>query len=336
MHPPPSQKSVPKEASLVVFIPALDEAPTIEEVIRNIPQDLPGIGKLSVVVVDDGSTDETSELARQAGAIVVSHRRNIGVGRAYSTGIDRALSLGADIIVNIDADGQFNPADIALLVEPIVSGEAEFVTASRFKDKAKTPKMSRWRLYGNKAVSRIVSFMVGRRFYDVSCGFRAITREAALRLNITNAFTYTQETFLDLAAKGIQVCEVPVQIRGTREHGESRVAANLWHYGHRVLRIMLRAYRDYWPWKFFAWLAAFCFALGFAFGGWLLYWRFTHGAFSPHIWAGFVGGFFVLMGMLCTLMGMMADMLRRIRMNAEHSLYFDKKRHYGQMQERGS
>ena len=146
-----------EKATISVIIPALDEAPTIEDVIHNIPKDLPGIGKLTVVVVDDGSTDETSELARKAGAIVVSHRRNIGVGRAYSTGIDRALSLGADIIVNIDADGQFNPADIALLVEPIVSGQAEFVSASRFKDKTMTPRMSCWRLYGNKAVSRIVS-----------------------------------------------------------------------------------------------------------------------------------------------------------------------------------
>lgn len=283
---------------------------------------------MDIVVVDDGSTDRTKALALEAGAKVVSHHENGGVGQSYSTGIHEALSLGADIVVNIDADGQFNAVDIPLLIQPILDGNAELVTASRFKDPSKTPDMSLSRLLGNRLVSLIISLIVGRRFYDVSCGFRACSRDAALHLNLSGTFTYTQEMFLDLAFKGIHMVEVPVVVRGSREYGQAKISSNLFGYANRAIRIILRAYRDYWPWKFFSSLALVCFVLAAATGGWLLYWRIHHGTFSPHIWAGFVGGFFFMLGMMFTTMGMVADMLRMIRLNAEHILYFDKRRYY--------
>jgi len=315
-------------AYLVVIIPAYNEEPSIVRVIQAIPQSIPGIRKVDVVVINDGSTDHTAEMVEQAGAFVVTHHENRGVGQSYTTGIHEALRLGADIVVNIDADGQFNAADIPSLVAPILSRKAELVTASRFKDPAKTPDMPLSRLLGNKLVSLIISLIVGRRFYDVSCGFRACSRDAALHLNVTGAFTYTQEMFLDLAFKGIHVIEVPIVVQGTREYGQSKISSNLFSYANRALRIILRAYRDYWPWRFFSSLAIACFIMTAALIGWLMYWRFFHGAFSPHIWSGFVGGFFFMLGMMFLIMGMVADMLRMIRLNAERSLYFDKLRHY--------
>jgi len=315
---------------LVVIIPAFNEAATIASVINAIPHEITGIRKTDVVVIDDGSTDNTREIAEDTGALVVSHKGNMGVGRAYVTGIHEALQMGSDIIVNIDADGQFDPKDIPVLIQPILSGDVEFVTASRFKDPSKTPAMPISRLIGNKAISLIISLIIGKRFYDVSCGFRACTRETALRLNLSGSFTYTQETFLELAFKDINVYEVPVVVQGTRAHGQSKVASNLLSYGHRALRIILRAYRDYWPWQFFSRIALVCFSMALVLFGWLFYWRISRGLFSPHVWAGFIGGFFFIQGMMCLLMGMVADMLRMIRLNAEHSLYFDKKRHYDQ------
>ncbi len=326
---PINSRPIPADGvHLVVIIPAFNEEMTISSVIRSIPMNLPGVRKTDIIVVDDGSTDRTKALALEAGAQVASHHENSGVGQSYSTGVHEALTLGADIVVNIDADGQFNANDIPLLIQPILDGKAELVTASRFKDPTKTPAMPLVRLMGNRLVSLIISLIIGRRFYDVSCGFRACSRDAALHLNLTGTFTYTQEMFLDLAFKGIHVVEVPVIVRGDREYGQAKISSNLFGYAHRALRIILRAYRDYWPWKFFSTLALLCFLLATATGGWLLYWRIHSGTFSPHIWAGFVGGFFFMLGMMFTTMGMVADMLRMIRLNAEHILYFDKRRYY--------
>lgn len=325
-----STTATKRDLLLVILIPALNEEATIQEVIRGIPAQIPGVGSVAVLVVNDGSTDRTAELAAAAGAVVVSHRRNYGVGSAYRTGIDRALAMGADIVVNMDADGQFDPQDIPTLIAPILSGAAEFATASRFKDPAKTPPMPPARLWGNHMMSRLISAIVGERFFDVSCGFRACSRDAAMRLNLSGAFTYTQETFLELAVKGIHVVEVPLVIKGSREKGKSRVAANLWSYGRRAFQIIVRAYRDFWPWRFFSKIALACFAVAFALGGFLLYWRITRHSFTPHLWSGFVGGFFATTGMFCVLMGMLADMLRMIRLNIERLLYYEKKLYYAQ------
>jgi glycosyltransferase involved in cell wall biosynthesis len=323
-----SQPTPPAGAHLVVMIPALNEETTIAGVIRGIPPQIQGIRKIDVVVINDGSTDRTKELAEDAGAIVISHHKNRGVGRSYSTGLHKALSRGADIIVNIDADGQFNPDDIPSLIAPILSGQAEFVTASRFKDPAKTPKMPFGRLYGNRLVARIISGIVGRRFYDVACGFRACTRDAALRLNLTGDYTYTQEMFLDLAFKNVSMLEVPMRVRGTREHGQAKMSANLFTYGNRAIRIILRAYRDYWPWRFFASLAGLCFLISALELGWMMYWRITRGDFTPYKWVGFAAAFIFLVGMMLIVMGIVADMLRMIRLNGEQTLYFNKRRYY--------
>lgn len=321
---------------LVVLIPAYNEEKSIEQVIKAVPAQIGGVASIKVLVVDDGSTDRTRELALKAGAMVISHRLNRGVGSAYRTGIEKALAMGADVIVNMDADGQFNPGDIPELIRPILDGETGFVTASRFKDTTKTPKMSPVRLWGNRMMSRLISSITGQRFFDVSCGFRACSRDVALRLNLSGAFTYTQETFLDLAFKGIQPVEIPLTVRGEREHGKSRVAANLWAYGHRAIRIILRAYRDYWPWRFFSSLALANFAVAVALGGFLLYWRITRKAFSPHLWAGFVGGFFATMGMFCLLMGLVGEMLKSIRINLERILYYLRRQHFEELQEESS
>lgn len=212
------------EARLLVIIPALDEAATIQGVIAGIPRDVPGIADTAVLVVDDGSSDETAALARAAGADVISHSRTLGVGVAIQRGLSEAVRRGVDIAVNVDGDGQFNPADIRLLVQPILEGQAEFVSASRFKDPDLTPRMPVLKRWGNRWMSRLISFITGQRFWDVSCGFRAYSSEALLRLALRGRFTYTQESFLVLSFKGVPILEVPVAVRGSREHGRSRVA----------------------------------------------------------------------------------------------------------------
>lgn len=309
---------------LVVMIPCLDEEQTVGRVIDRVPRAVPGVGEIAVLVIDDGSTDATRERALAAGARVLSHRENLGLGRAFRSGIAEALRLGADWIVNVDGDGQFDPADIPRLLEPILDGRAQMVTASRFLDPALVPRMPRIKRWGNRQVARIVRLLTGLRFHDVSCGFRAFSREALLRMNLFGTFTYTQETFLDAVFKGMAILEVPVEVRGTREFGRSRIASNLVRYAARSLQIMLRAFISYRPFSFFATLASGFFAVGLGLLGFLLVHYLRNGAFTPHIWAGFVGGSFAFLGILTLVVAVLGDMLVRLRMSQEETLYLLK------------
>ena len=190
---------------LVVMIPCLNEEKTIGGVIDQVPRQINSISELEILVIDDGSDDDTAEISKEHGATVVSHNRNMGVGKAFRTGISRALKMGADVVVNIDGDGQFNSKDIPKLIKPITTKKADFVTASRFKDDNLVPKMPAIKKWGNRRIARLISLLTGKRFYDVSCGFRAYSKETALRMNLFGKFTYTQETFLDLAFKNLRI-----------------------------------------------------------------------------------------------------------------------------------
>jgi glycosyltransferase involved in cell wall biosynthesis len=313
---------------LCVIIPALNEAATLGTVIGRIRRvSMPTqVRRTTIIVVDDGSTDGTAEIAIQAGATLVRHETNYGVGRAFRSGVDAALARGADLIVNIDADGQFDPDDIPRLLAPILAGRADFVTASRFKDPALLPDMPAVKLWGNRRMSQMISLIVGQKFYDVSCGFRAYSRDAALRLNLWGDFTYTQESFLDLSAKGVRIAEVPAKVRGVREIGESRVAASIWHYARRSFGIIARAYRDYWPMQFFGLLGGLVSIPGLGFLTFLGVHRLRSGMFTPHIWSGFVGGALLAFAATCLLTGILGSILRRIRLNQEEMLYLMKMR----------
>ena len=315
---------------LVLTIPCLNEAATIGSVITAIPRSIPGVHQIDILVIDDGSTDDTAARAAAAGARVVRNPTNLGLGRTFRVAMLEALAAGADVIVTIDGDGQFDPADIPRLAAPVIAGEAQMVTASRFADPALVPKMPAVKRWGNRQVARIVRLLTGKRFHDVSCGFRALSREAVLQMNLFGGFTYTQETFLDLTFKGVEIVELPVRVRGTREFGRSRMASNLPRYAWRSFRIMLRAFIAYRPFTFFAAIAAVFFAGGGALLGFLLWHYLETGAFSPHIWAGFVGGSLSFVGVITLVIGFLGDMLVRIRMNQERLLYLLKRSRFGQ------
>jgi len=306
---------------LLVAIPCLNEEQTVARVIGDIPRDIDGIGRVEVVVFDDGSTDATADRARDAGAEVVSRAANQGLGATFRDAVRVSLSKGADIMVHIDGDGQFDPADIPLLIEPVISNQADMVTASRFLDRALTPKMPLVKRWGNRSVAFIVWLLSGKKFKDVSCGFRAFSKETLLRMNLFGSFTYTQESFLDLIFKKLTILEIPVNVRGVREFGESRVASSIPRYAIRSLAIMFRAFISYKPFKLFFAIASVFLVLGIALLSFLGLHYLETGAFSPHIWAGFVGGSFSFFGFTTLITGLVGDMLVRIRLNQEEILY---------------
>lgn len=313
---------------LVVIIPAFNEEKTIKGVIEKIPRNIEGISNVEIVVIDDGSQDETAKHAAEAGAYVFSNGTNQGVGFSFSRGLREALQREADIIVNIDADGQFNPFDIPILIRPILENKADFVTASRFKDKSLIPEMPAVKIWGNKMFAKMINFITGGNFTDVSCGFRAFSLEAALRLNLFGKFTYTQETFINLYNKDMRICEVPLKIRGEREFGKSKVAKNLWVYGYKSFIIIMRAFRDYQPMKFFGGFGTLFGFIGFVSGIFIFIHWFITGTTFPYRSLVVLSFSFLILGLLFIATGLLADMLSRNRKVQEEILYFEKKRAY--------
>ena len=315
---------------LVVTIPAQNEERTIARVVGGVPRRFPGIAEVEILVLDDGSSDATADAAREAGAVVIPILGRPGLGKVFQTGIEAAMRRGGDFVVNIDGDGQFDPADIALLVAPLLEDQADFVTCSRFKDTDLHPVMPRVKYWGNWAVVKIVnSICGGSRFTDVSCGFRAFNREALYRLTLFGKYTYTQECFIDLFSKGLRIVEVPLKVRGVREYGESRVAGSVWRYAANTGPIILRAMRDIRPLKFFGLIGVFMFVLALV-------------AISPVV-ANYlatkkthpfqslitVSGVLVTLAFVMGVLALLADMMARHRRITEELLYLARRRIFG-------
>ncbi len=314
-------------ANLLVIVPALNEEATIARVIGAVPRDIPGIKSVEILVVDDGSTDGTAARAREAGADVITHPRNRGVGAAMQTGLREAMLKGADFVVNIDGDGQLDPADIPVVLRPVLDGEADFATASRFKDPDNIPDMPTIKRLGNGWMSFIVRQLSGQDLHDVSCGFRAYSKEAILKLTLSGNFTYTQEMILLLSFHGLRIAEVPVKVRGVREHGKSRVASNLVRYAFNTLRILFGCVRNYRPGWLFNRVSAALALSGLGFGTFSIAHFLATGAFSPHIWAAFTAAFLIGLAFLLFLFGQIALMLGHIRFLQEEQLYYLRKRY---------
>lgn len=313
--------------TVTVVIPAYNEDILIGKVLQAMPEFVD-----SVVVIDDGSTDTTALIAKSHHAIVVSHGANRGVGMSLQSGINKVLEMGSDIMVNIDADNQFDTADIEHLVLPIAEDKVDFVTASRFKDEQLYPVMTRVKFWGNKLVSFIVSTIVGTKFYDVSCGFRAYSKDTLHRLNLHGKFTYTHETILLLCFQNARIMEIPVKVRGTREIGKSKIASNVVKYGFKTLRIILQTYRDYDPFKLFSVIGAFFFIVALISGTFISYHFLLTGSFSPYKWVGFLAGGSLLTSVVFVLMGFVIESLAVIRKNQEKILYYLKKINYSDRQ----
>jgi len=312
---------------LVVMIPAYNEEKTVGSVVREIPDQISGVESTEILVVNDGSTDETVRAAKRAVAHkILSHKTNLGLGVSFRDGINCALDMGADLIVNIDADGQFNPKDILPLVEPILKGEADFVTATRFLKKDIHLRMAWIKKIGNSVFTRIVSRLTNQELTDTQCGFRAYSKEAALRLNIFGDFTYTQEVFLDLINKGLRVKEIPVRVKERK--GQSKVVKHWYTYGLNALIIIIRTFRDYKPLTFFGTIGLVTLLPGVAIGLFMVFHWFIYRRTSPYTSLLYVVVTLVVLGILFIVLALIADMVGRQRKIEEELLYYDKLRRY--------
>jgi len=311
---------------LIIYMPALNEETDIQKVIASLPRSVNGIETIQILVVDDGSTDRTAELACASGAHVVSHGKNRGVGAAFHSAVQFALENDADILVGIDADGQFDPLEIPLLIKPILENRADMVVGNRFTSGIPAD-MSRLKYWGNQKVAQLISAITGQTFQDVSCGFRAYDRESLLRLNIFGEFTYTHETILSLMYQGLRVIEHPTKVRYFPER-KSRVAGSILRYAIQTSKIILRVLLDYRPIRVFGSFGSLCMTIGVGFEVFLMAHYVLTGSFTPYKSTGFIGLGFIIFGLLTLIIALVADMLNRLRINQDRLLYELRRNRY--------
>lgn len=313
-------------AYLLIYLPAFNEEHSIRRVIKNIPKHYEGITNVDIIVIDDGSTDNTATEAQDAGAIVISHKFNKGVGVVFQTAVKEALSRGADILCSIDADGQFNVKQISELINPIILGKADFCVGNRFAQK-RHPHMPKIKYWGNMVINRIISIISGAKLSDVSSGFRAYSGECLLSLNLQSEFTYTHETILDLLNKGFTIKQVPVSVQYFQER-ISRVANSIIRYGFQTFKIIFKSLKDYSPFYFFGSISLSVFILGITSGLFVLSHWIINGQITPYKSFGLIAVTLCLVAVIFFILALIADMLGRIRQNQEKLLYLLKKIHF--------
>jgi len=311
---------------LVVMVPCFNEEKTIAELVKRIPRKINGVSQVKVLVLNDGSKDNTVSQAKKAGADkIYSHYPNKGLGVTFRKGLEEALRMGANVIVNIDADLQFNPEDIPLIAKPVIQGVADMCTATRFAVKELEPKMPFIKKFGNLFFTKLISLILNKKFTDTQCGFRAYSKEAALRANLFGKFTYTQETFINLANKGMIITEVPIKVRGEREHGKSKIVKSWWAYGIKSGIIITRAIVDSHPLKFFGLLGGTLFAVGFFPGLWLFIRWLNLGITHPYSSLITFSATFMILGFLLLILALLSDLIDRQKKLVEESIYLQKK-----------
>lgn len=289
----------------IIQIPCYNEAQTLHETVAALPTALPGIDTIEVLVIDDGSTDGTAAVAQQAGVHhVVRHARNLGLARAFMTGLDTAIQLGADIIVNTDADNQYVGADIALLVAPIVAGEAELVIGDR--GVAQVEHFSALKRSLQRLGSWVISQAAGMKVPDATSGFRALTREAALHTLVLSSYSYTLETLIQAGAQRRSIRFVPV--RTNLPTRPSRLMNNLPHYLANSAVTIVRAYTFYRPLRVFTMIGMILLTAGVLIGVRFLVAYFTQGS-AGHIQSLILSAVLLIAGFQTLLIGLVADLI---------------------------
>ncbi len=309
---------------LIVQIPCLNEADTLAEALDGIPSTLPGIEAIETLIIDDGSVDNTVEVARSLGVDhIIRHRRNLGLARAFATGLETSLGLGADIIVNTDGDNQYPAVYIADLVAPIVEGDADIVIANRQVNQV--PHFSLIKKVLQWAGSWLVRTVSSTNVPDAPSGFRAYSRDAALRLNILTQYSYTLETIIQAGKMGLKIINVPVETNPPTR--PSRLQRSTWHFIKSQASTIVRLYAFYEPLRTFGYLA-----LPFLLVGTVLLARFGilyligESGIGRHLQSLSVGVGMLLVGTLIGLFGVQADISSKHRQLTQEVLYRLKKR----------
>lgn len=301
---------------LIVQIPCLNEEHTLPQTVADIPRTIPGVDEVEILIIDDGSSDNTVKVAREIGVDhIIQNKRNMGLARTFRTGLDAALRLGADIIVNTDGDNQYAGWDIPKLVQPILDGTADIVVGDRQTGKIAhfSPLKKSLQQFGSIVVRRVS----GVKIPDAVSGFRAISRDAAFQLNIVSPFSYTTEMIIQAGKKYMKVASVPVETNPKTR--ESRLFSSIPRFIERQVSTIVRMYTMYQPLRTFFYIGTALSVLGLIpIARFLIFYLF--GDASGHIQSLILGGVLVMMGFFAYLVGLVADLINFNRQLIEMNL----------------
>ncbi|TIX51838.1 glycosyltransferase family 2 protein [Alteraurantiacibacter aquimixticola] len=301
---------------LIIQIPCLNEAETLPETIAALPRWINGIDVIEYMVIDDGSSDDTAQVARRWGVHhVVQHRRNRGLAAAFRSGIDAALAAGADIIVNTDADGQYEGEDIASLVQPILHGRADIVVGDR--GVADNRHFHPFKRLLQRLGSRVVQKLAGTEVNDAVSGFRAISRDAARRINITTEFSYTTDMLIQAGRKRMAIATVPVRTHAAKR--PSRLFKSIPAFIGQTGVTIMRAYTTHNALRVFVGTGMVVALLG-AIPILRFLWFWATGDSGGHIQSLVIGGALLMLGTIMAVMGILADLIATNRKLLEMNL----------------
>lgn len=301
---------------LIIQIPCYNEAGSLPETLLALPRHIDGIDVIEYLVIDDGSVDGTSEVARRWGVHhVVRHRTNRGLAAAFRSGIEAALAAGADIIVNTDADNQYDGRDIPALVAPVLTGKADIVIGDR--QVGSNPHFSRGKRLLQRLGSAVVQRLSGTRITDAVSGFRAFSRAAAMKLNVVSTFSYTTETLIQAGRLRLAITSVPVRTNAPVR--PSRLFSSIPQFLKSTGLTMAGAYAMYNPLSVFAALGASLTSLGMLPILRFLYYYATEGG-AGHVQSLVLGGTLVMLGFVSVMFGIVADLVGRNRQLLELTL----------------
>lgn len=306
---------------LIIQIPCLNEEQTLAETLGDLPKSIAGIDEIETLIIDDGSTDGTIRVARENGVNhIVSFTNNKGLAEAFMAGLDACLKLGADIIVNTDGDNQYRGDNIADLVKPIIQGEADIVIGDRQVNAIEHFSFTKKRL--QVLGSWVVKHVSNTEVPDATSGFRAFSREAALRMNVISRFSYTLETIIQAGKKNLAVTHVP--IKTNEKLRESRLFSSIPKYLRRSILTIFRIYTMYEPLKTFLRIGGLIFGAGFLVSLRFLYF-YAMGNGAGHIQSLILAAVLMMIGFQVIMIGLVADLIGGNRRLIEDTLYRVKK-----------
>ncbi len=290
---------------LIIQIPCYNEEESLPITFSAIPKQIKGIDEIEILVINDGSSDNTVNVAKKLGVHhIVSFSKNLGLARAFDAGLKNSVKLGADIIVNLDADNQYCADDIEKLIEPIIEHKADIVIGARPIDTIK--HFSIFKKFLQKLGSFVMKRISGADISDAPSGFRAFSKEAALKINIFDNYTYTMESIIQAQRKGLSILSVPIRVNDDLR--PSRLVKNNFNYIFRSAKTMIRFFIIYHPFRFFISLAVIFFIMGLFLGFRYLYF-FLLGDGQGHIQSLILCGLLITGGFQTALLAIISDLL---------------------------